>query len=880
VVVWPLIGRDRELGLVLDRLGQGASGGVVLAGAAGVGKTRLATEVAHAAEAEGSAVEWVRATRSTASIPLGAFAPLLPAEASSTSAAELLARAGQGIVERAGGRRLVLCVDDGQLLDDVSAALVHQAVAARQAFVVVTLRVGEPPPDAVRALWKDELCELVELGELARGEVERLLATVLGAPVDGRSLGALWELTLGNALFLREMVLYGVERGVLTEAGGLWSWRGEMAAGMRLSELVGARLETLTPPALAALETVAVGEPLETALLEPVESAALGELEQHGLVERVLDGRRERVDVAHPLHGEVVRARLSRTRLGEIQRRLADAVEALGARRRADVPRLASWRLESGGEWHPELFERAARHSLAVYDPTLAERFARAAVEAGGGFAARLALARSLAAQGHGEEAEALLAPLAGQASNDQERVALAIAVARNLFWGLGRAEDADRALRQAEGAVADERLRDELVAQRIRLTVATGRPLEAFAAAEPLLRDEGARDQVRLHAALAMVEALMSTGRTTQAVALAEEWLPVARRHYEERPPLELVPLLENVLLSERALALRFAGHLVEATDVSVELYQRAVSQRSAQNNAVEAISLGCIWLDRGRVESALRLCREAAGVFREADAVGMLAWALAGIAQAAAQAGDPNAARAAVEEMETRRLAHRGFEPELGLARAWSAAAGGELSRAREHAAEAAELARSRDQRTFEVRSLHELCRLGGADTAAEPLARLASEVDGPFAQLAADHAAARVAEDGRALLDVAERFAGLDALLVAAEAADAAASTFRDAGRDASARAAGARAAVWLESCEGARPPTILGAAAAAELTPREREVALLAARGLSSREIAERLVVSVRTVDNHLQRAYRKLGVTRREDLTQVLATTAE
>jgi DNA-binding CsgD family transcriptional regulator len=45
-------------------------------------------------------------------------------------------------------------------------------------------------------------------------------------------------------------------------------------------------------------------------------------------------------------------------------------------------------------------------------------------------------------------------------------------------------------------------------------------------------------------------------------------------------------------------------------------------------------------------------------------------------------------------------------------------------------------------------------------------------------------------------------------------------------------------------------------------------------------MSSREIADRLVVSVRTVDNHLQRAYRKLGITRRQDLSRVLTDTSE
>jgi DNA-binding CsgD family transcriptional regulator len=64
-------------------------------------------------------------------------------------------------------------------------------------------------------------------------------------------------------------------------------------------------------------------------------------------------------------------------------------------------------------------------------------------------------------------------------------------------------------------------------------------------------------------------------------------------------------------------------------------------------------------------------------------------------------------------------------------------------------------------------------------------------------------------------------------------------------------------------------------MLATAETAELTPREREIALLAARGATSREIAGRLVLSVRTVDNHLQNAYRKLGVTSRQELPRVL-----
>jgi DNA-binding CsgD family transcriptional regulator len=57
----------------------------------------------------------------------------------------------------------------------------------------------------------------------------------------------------------------------------------------------------------------------------------------------------------------------------------------------------------------------------------------------------------------------------------------------------------------------------------------------------------------------------------------------------------------------------------------------------------------------------------------------------------------------------------------------------------------------------------------------------------------------------------------------------------------------------------------------------LSPRELEVARLAAARLRSKEIADRCGLSVRTVDNHLARVYRKLGVTGRDDLPEALTT---
>jgi len=72
-------------------------------------------------------------------------------------------------------------------------------------------------------------------------------------------------------------------------------------------------------------------------------------------------------------------------------------------------------------------------------------------------------------------------------------------------------------------------------------------------------------------------------------------------------------------------------------------------------------------------------------------------------------------------------------------------------------------------------------------------------------------------------------------------------------------------------------GLATPTLSRGAGVEPLTPREREVALLAAAGRSSRAIGQHLGMATRTVDTHLARVYRKLGVTGRADLADALGS---
>jgi DNA-binding CsgD family transcriptional regulator len=68
---------------------------------------------------------------------------------------------------------------------------------------------------------------------------------------------------------------------------------------------------------------------------------------------------------------------------------------------------------------------------------------------------------------------------------------------------------------------------------------------------------------------------------------------------------------------------------------------------------------------------------------------------------------------------------------------------------------------------------------------------------------------------------------------------------------------------------------RTPALSSAGPRATLTRREREIAWLAARGRSDQEIADELVVSIRTVQTHLYNAYAKLGIDGRGGLADAL-----
>ena len=117
--------------------------------------------------------------------------------------------------------RAVLLVDDIDLLDPLSALVVHQIVAGGLLDVVATLRSGQPAPDFVRT---GRLAR-IDLEPLGPHAISALLAAVLDGPVSSITVAFIQRVSAGNPLYVRELLGDALETGALAVVDGLWHLR-------------------------------------------------------------------------------------------------------------------------------------------------------------------------------------------------------------------------------------------------------------------------------------------------------------------------------------------------------------------------------------------------------------------------------------------------------------------------------------------------------------------------------------------------------------------------------------------------------------------------------------------------------------------------------
>jgi DNA-binding CsgD family transcriptional regulator len=171
-------------------------------------------------------------------------------------------------------------------------------------------------------------------------------------------------------------------------------------------------------------------------------------------------------------------------------------------------------------------------------------------------------------------------------------------------------------------------------------------------------------------------------------------------------------------------------------------------------------------------------------------------------------------------------------------------------------------------------EADALHAAARFGDRTVTAR-LGALAEQLSGRLIAVHARHAAAVAADDGAELDSAAAEYEHIGALLSSADAYAQAASAHERAGNKRATAESAAAANRNAAECGGAMTPALRTSAQPLPLTVREREIVNLVAAGLSNKQIAERLFVSVRTVEGHLYRACQKLDVSDREALAALI-----
>jgi DNA-binding NarL/FixJ family response regulator len=863
--LWPLIGRSEELQVIADatRAVADHARGIVLSGAAGVGKTRLAREAVAGCGRRNARRHWIVGTASARGVPLGAFADI-----ASDFGPDPLRRVREvidGLIGEVGDGEVVIGVDDAHLLDDLSAFTVHQLVTRRLATVILTIRSGESPPDAITAIWKDHHLERIELQPLSMGETSRLVEHVLGGPVDSASAQRLWQYTQGNALYLRHLLDNEVNAGRVKQHSSVWLWDGQPRLSPTLAELLEARLAEVPTTVRGVLDALAVAEPLESDVLAAiVDSEALAEAESIGLISVDHSVRPASVRLAHPMLGEVRRA--DSLRMRRLRGRIATELARKGSTDGRDLVRRAALTIESDLTPDPELLLAAASAAMQLLDQRLAETLAERAVAAGGGQGAKIAHAMTITWQERGIEAENILAELAEQTSGPA-RAQIAILRAMNFAVVLGQTTSAEREL-DDEVRADDDATQALASALRVLIDMVRGHSGAAVDRAGTLLADAPASDLAQMLLAWVLVAGFGDLGRIDDLESAANSSYAIADRSPEASH-------LRHPLAFLHSYGYRLAGALTQSDAVIARIWRD--TRDVPFEESWHSVLVGMSAMSRGALFDARRSLREAIASLGTGDSGRMMkTFARSWLTTVTAMLGLATDARREFDAIEWWAQDPDAcmVDGEKSIAEAWVCAAEGATSQAISITRSAATQEHRLGRPAWEVLLLQTATQFGDHTTAAS-LAELADAVQGPRAPAAAAHAAALAAGNGDALLDASRQYEAFGDLLAAADAAAQAVVANKRAGLRGAAMKASATAQRLAAECQDAQTPALRAAAMPQAFTGRQREIISLAAQGLSNKEIADRLTMSVRSIEGHLFRASQRVAANSREQLISIL-----
>ncbi|MBT1002455.1 helix-turn-helix transcriptional regulator [Paenarthrobacter sp. DKR-5] len=882
---WSVLARETEKDLAKSILNDPSKAGVVITGDAGVGKSSMAGALVTDLGAT-HLVLHLRNSSATANTPYGGLGFLLARlpRGSADSPTAVLHGVAALLKADAGDRPVVLVVDNAGSLDEMSTGVVMHLLLTRSAkMVALCQNTADLPPDFHWLLQEGQLGS-VTLHNLSLEQTKQVLSAILGGPVSAGTAAGLHTASGGNPFYLQSLVVREQGGGNLALKGSVWTLREPIAQHNSggVEELFRGRWARQAPEAREVIEMLSLARHVslnELAMLYGADIVA--DMEDEGTI--VVDhSDRHWVSLREPYFGDAVRGWLPTPRRRELFARLLGAAE-LSPETMSDRDLLGyvAWSQDCGVEVSPELALAAVEAAVRLLSPALAIKHAESIdASAAEWFPAQLRRAEALLLLEQPREAlsvldEAMVIRPTGLP--DCDYVDYVVIRCRVLSWIPDSSESIPALLHNARLRMAE--CLDEAG------TVDSGKLLHArnalelaeldylcfvgdYAAAVPRLerayQEPGETDEeFRLRCGIALIGGWCITGREMDALALAAEIGAVLK----DEPELDQ---LYDEFLGQYFAALMLTGRWQQC----VAILQNALEDSAGRLQffgGVAEMSLGLTYVYAGRGQQALGPLLSGIAQLELRPTRNILIVAYAATAFAYAQTGNHAQAYKYLELMvaspgPTSWQTQSAASFCGAMARRWLG----------DPAAKARLLASARQDIDAGRWTTAGISLLGATVPGTEEEFRLIEEVaahrQGPLAELGRLVALGSRTKKAKVLLEAGEAARALSLDAVEARCMALAVDYARDAGDVASARVAQTR----LDALSRVMPALPVAPRTGAPLlTARERQVARLAGRGSSNKEIAAQIGVSIRTVEGHLYQVFTKLGVASRSDLVDLV-----
>lgn len=875
--VWSSFVRKGVIDRTVKAIATPGNYGAMVLGPWGVGKTALA----RAVESVLSPSTHIERLFGSPSATLVAYGPLsmlmarLPATALE-SPAQIIRGIDELIRSDAAGRNILIVLDDLPGLDTATVGvLMHLLMGGTAKLLVLARDMGQLPEDLVW-LAKDGLVAEIQLDYYSRVEVGELIARATGTFVSESAITALHRVSNGIPLVLHALFLEQVAKGSIEKQLGGWVIKDplSMDASSILAEIVRDRL---------AQEDACVGVGVEKMSLlgkVPLQVAAsvLGEevlclLEERGYVVIETHGRK-RVYLTERYVGDIVRSGLSTARKAELFTEIARTFNReLEFLDEQETMALAAWTRDAGLVMEPRLGLAAATSALYHFDPVLALKCtAEIPFDHVLGVLAvqtRSAAYKLLADYGAAvAELDEVPASIISSLSLE-EQASWTLAVTGALLWvpeGKRRIPEilaafevrlaASLAAGRSGGAAQARRL---VNLARFEYQVHRGEFAEVLADLEEAAQDSDLH--YRLNSACLLVPTLAVVGREVEAVALG-------KRIQSEIVQRRFTPVFNDYYQNGMAEALIWSGHWEDCV-ANLRDEIQGMHQPAPYRGGLIELNIGLAHAYAGRGTEAVQILMSAAAQLEARNSDNALGLAYSALAFCFAQVNNVQEAQcylalagAVPGPTLWTNTAMAEFFQLLALRWLDEPQASGRLGESASH-----DIARGR----FTTASMS---LLGGSLQSTEKEYALLEEVSlqrqGSMATLTVLLARSCRTHSPENALEAATMAEQLRLDSLESRCAVTALNFAREQGKISVARLAAQRLErLDKNQLEWPLKPHSVGV----RLTPREVQVAKLAKRGFGNRAIADRIGVSVRTVEGHLYQLYSKLGIRTRNDLVE-------